>query len=82
MNSKVFQYQGEDYLHCSEVGQIFEVESIWLLEVHRVGLVQTCIETETGLSFALIEFDRIAKIIWMHGHLGLNLDEIVREMES
>ncbi len=71
----------ERLLSLEVVAETFEVRSSWLAEVYELGLIGPSAHAGTrrgeSIVFAVSDLDRVAHIIRLHFHQGVDLQSIV-----
>ncbi len=70
------------YLSVEIVAQIFEVESLWLLQVCESGLLDNSVQSAPKLHIAAIQMDRVATIVRLHTVLGLEIEAIALALDD
>lgn len=68
--------RGELYLTLEIVAECYSVERSWLEEVYDLGLLGDGERAEEGVAIIASKLDRVAEILQLHFHYGVNLPGI------
>ena len=71
-----FFVEGELHISLEVIAEVYGVQSAWLHDVYKVGLLGSGVDSKAGICIAAFKFDRVATIVRMHQQLGLDLDAI------
>jgi hypothetical protein len=71
----------EPYLHLETVAEIYRVRAIWLREVAERGLLGPLESGDDGPLIACVQLDRVATIVRLSVHLGLDLSQLAHELD-
>lgn len=72
---------GEPYLRIETVAELYRVRAVWLREVADAGLLGPLESGDDGPLIACVQLDRVATLVRLSVHLGLDLLQIARELE-
>ena len=70
----------EPYLRLETVAEIYRVRAVWLREVAERGLL-SLEPGDDGPLIACVQLDRVAAIVRLSVHLGLDVAELAAELE-
>ena len=68
--------RGETYLTLEIVAECYRVERSWLEEVYELGLLGEGERSEQGVAITARKLDRVAEILQLHFHHGVDLSGI------
>lgn len=81
MSSVVVLRDGEAYLRLVTVAELYRVRVVWLREVAERGLLGPLQPSAEGPLIACVQLDRVATLVRLSVHLGLDLPQLARELE-
>lgn len=67
---------GEAYLSLDAVASWFRIDAALVESIHERGLLESVERVEDTLAVAASELDRLAEILRLHLHFGVDLDSI------
>jgi hypothetical protein len=76
MSEHRIQIDGELYLTIERVAEIYAVQSVWLVEAYRAGLLGQGHERGATLCIAAVQLDRVATVVRLRHLLGPDLERI------
>jgi hypothetical protein len=68
-----FVVEGVRYVTVEATARCYTVQVEWVRQVVRLGLIETFVEGQDTLAIAATELERMAKIVQLHFHLGVEL---------
>ena len=68
--------RGELYLTLETVADCYQVDCDWLEEVYELGLLGRGERSGEGVAITARKLDRVAEILQLHFHHGVNLPGI------
>jgi hypothetical protein len=71
----------EPYLRLETVAEIYHVRAVFLREVADAGLLGPLEPGDDGPLIACVQLDRVAAIVRLSVHLGLDLTQLARELD-
>ena len=80
MTTRTLMVEGEPYVSLEVLAEIYTVEILWLREVYDCGLLGLGVTSGPHLCVAAVHMDRVATIVRLHHHLGLDLLDIRLEL--
>lgn len=81
MSAGALWRRDEQYLRLETVAELYRVRVLWLREVADSGLLGPCERGDDGPLIAIVQLDRVAAIVRLHVHLGLDLTQLARELD-
>lgn len=82
MNAAEIRFEGELYLTLETVAEVYAVKRVWLERACAEGLLGAPREHGGQLCVAAVELDRVARLVRLHAHLGLELEAIAAVWEE
>jgi hypothetical protein len=73
MMGRTITIRGETYIHIEDVAACYHCSAAWLLEAHDLGLLDRVEEVDGALAISAALLDRVAEIVRLHEHLGVEL---------
>lgn len=74
--------EGEVYLRLEVIAEWYAVEVRWLEEVVEHGLVERRHQSDKTVAIAAVELDRLAQIVRLYFHQGVNLEGVALLLRS
>lgn len=74
--------EGESYITLEGVAECYECEVAWLHEVYRMGLLGRGRTVERTIAIELRMLDRVADVIRMSVHQGIDLAVVAALLEG
>ncbi len=74
--------RGESHVTLEAAAECFRVEAEWVVEVYEHGLLGQGEKAGASVAVAATALDRLAEVLRMHRHHGLDLDAIEVLLES
>lgn len=81
MSAIVLLRDGEAYLRLETVAELYRVRVVWLREVAERGLLGPLERSDEGPLIACVQLDRVATLVRLSVHLGVDLHELAHELE-
>jgi MerR HTH family regulatory protein len=76
MTTDHFQFEGVRWITVEAVAQCYTVQVEWVREVVSTGLLGESVERSGTLAITAAQLERVAKIVQLHFHLGVDLTGI------
>jgi len=77
-----FVLGGEVYLTLDSVASLYRVETDLLAAICDLGLLESVERVEDSLALAAAELDRLAEILRLHVHFGVDLESVALLLEG
>lgn len=71
----------EAYLRLETVAELYHVRVVWLREVAERGLLGPLEPDDDGPLIACVQLDRVATIVRLSLHLGVDLAQLAHELD-
>lgn len=80
--ARSIEIRGEVYLTLELAAECFEVEVAWVREVYDTGLLGRGEATRAGLAIPAEGLDRLARVVHLARHLGVELELVGLVLDS
>jgi len=67
---------GRRFVTLEEVAACYQVEVAWVEQVYESGLLGEGRRTERSIAISHTQLDRVAEVVRLHLHYGLELDVV------
>lgn len=73
MRERTITIRGETYIRIDDVAAFYHCSTEWLLEARDLDLLGPVEEVEETLAISTALLDRVAELVRLHEHLGVEL---------
>ena len=79
---RTLHLHGEVYVALESVAECYEVEISWVRECYEHGLFGRGERVERSIAIPATRLDRVAEVVRLHRHMGLDFDAIELLLEA